>query len=289
MNTLRMGVAVALFGLCAAGIGTPLQAEEVGGAVTKYVRFKVADRVVYGIVEGERVRELSGDLFQLWEKTDITHPLNKVTLLVPTTPTKVVALALNYRSHLGERVPSKDPQAFFKVPSSLIRHEAAIQLPTENVHYEGELVLVIGKRAKDVDEADALDYVLGVTCGNDVSARDWQNNDIQWWRAKGSDTFGPCGPFIVSGLNYDNLNLELRVNGKPRQQTNTNLLIHDTAKIVSFLSKHVTLEPGDLIFTGTPGTTQALHPGDVVEVEIQGVGVLKNNVVRKDRWKENEP
>ena len=283
MNTLRMGVAVALFGLCAAGIGTPLQAEEGGGAVTKYVRFKVDDRVMYGIVEGERVRELAGDLFQLWEKTDITHPLNKVTLLVPTTPTKVVALALNYRSHLGERVPHKDPQGFFKVPSSLLRHEATIQLPTENVHYEGELVLVIGKRAKDVDEADALDYVLGVTCGNDVSARDWQDNDIQWWRAKGSDTFGPCGPFIVSGLNYDNLNLELRVNGKPRQQTNTNLLIHDTAEIVSFLSKHVTLEPGDLIFTGTPGTTQALHPGDVVEVEIQGVGVLKNNVVRKDR------
>jgi 2-keto-4-pentenoate hydratase/2-oxohepta-3-ene-1,7-dioic acid hydratase in catechol pathway len=278
-----MGGTVALFGLCAVGISARSKTEEVDATVTKYVRFEVDDRVAYGIVEGARVRELSGDLFMHWERTDITHQLSKVTILVPTTPTKVIALALNYRSHLGEQVAPRAPQAFFKTPSSLQRHEGTIQLPTENVHYEGELVLVIGKRAKDVDEADALNYVLGVTCGNDVSARDWQANDIQWWRAKGSDTFGPCGPFIVSGLDYDNLNLELRVNGERRQETNTNLLIHSTAKIVSFLSKHITLEPGDLIFTGTPGTTQPLNPGDVVEVEIEGVGVLKNNVARKNK------
>ncbi|MHC4517232.1 MAG: fumarylacetoacetate hydrolase family protein, partial [Planctomycetota bacterium] len=211
MNTLRMGGTVALFGLCAVGISARSKTEEVDATVTKYVRFEVDDRVAYGIVEGARVRELSGDLFMHWERTDITHQLSKVTILVPTTPTKVIALALNYRSHLGEQVAPRAPQAFFKTPSSLQRHEGTIQLPTENVHYEGELVLVIGKRAKDVDEADALNYVLGVTCGNDVSARDWQANDIQWWRAKGSDTFGPCGPFIVSGLDYDNLNLELRV------------------------------------------------------------------------------
>ena len=283
MNMLRMGVILALFGFCVAGISTPLKTEELDGTSIKYVRFKVDDRVAYGIVEGERVREIAGDLFRHWEKTGTTHQLSKITILVPTTPTKVIALALNYRSHLGEQVAPKAPQAFFKIPSCLQRHKGTIQLPTENVHYEGELVLVIGKRAKDVDEADALNYVLGVTCGNDVSARDWQTNDIQWWRAKGSDTFGPCGPFIVSGLDYDNLNLELRVNGEPRQKTNTNLLIHSTAKIVSFLSKHITLEPGDLIFTGTPGKTQPLHPGDVVEVEIEGVGVLKNNVVSKNK------
>jgi len=281
MNTLRMGTVVALFGLCAAGFSMPLQAEEVRGTMTKYLRFQVGDKVAYGIVEGEGVRELSGDLFGRWEKTDTMHQLDEVTILVPTTPTKVIALAVNYRSHAGEQVPPAVPQGFFKVPSCLQRHEGTIQLPTENVHYEGELVLVIGKRAKDVEEADALDYVLGVTCGNDISARDWQSGDTQWWRAKGADTFGPCGPFIVSGLDYDNLNLELRVNGKPVQETNTNLLIHGVAKIVSFLSKHVTLEPGDLIFTGTPGTTAALHPGDVVEVEIEGVGVLKNSVVSK--------
>ena len=282
MNTLRIGVAVVLLGLCAAAVSARSQADRVDGTVTKYVRFKVDDRVAYGIVEGPRVRELSGDLFKCWEKTDTIHQLGKITILVPTIPTKVVALALNYRSHLGEKVAPQAPQAFFKTPSSLLHQGGRIQLPTENVHYEGELVLVIGKRAKEVDEADALNYVLGVTCGNDISARDWQANDIQWWRAKGSDTFGPCGPFIVSGLDYDNLNLELRVNGERRQKTNTNLLIHGTAKIVSFLSKHITLEPGDLIFTGTPGKTTPLRPGDIVEVEIEKVGVLKNTVVGKN-------
>jgi 2-keto-4-pentenoate hydratase/2-oxohepta-3-ene-1,7-dioic acid hydratase in catechol pathway len=282
MNNLRMGVAVALLGLCVTGFSTPLQAEEAKGTMTKYVRFQVDDKVAYGIVEGERVRELAGDLFGRWKKTDTTHQLDEITILVPSTPTKVIAMAVNYRSHAGESLPPTVPQGFFKVPSCLQRHEGAIELPTENVHYEGELVVVIGKRAKDVEEADALDYVLGVTCGNDVSARDWQSSDTQWWRAKASDTFGPCGPFIVSGLDYDNLNLELRVNGKPLQKTNTNLLIHGVAKIVSFLSKHVTLEPGDLIFTGTPGTTAALHPGDVVEVEIEGVGVLRNRVVSEN-------
>lgn len=281
MNTMRMGVVVAFFGLCVAGFSAPLQAEEAGGSMTKYLRFQVDGKVAYGIVEGERVRELAGDLFGSWEKTDTMHQLDEVTILVPTTPSKVIAMAVNYRSHAGEQMPPSVPQGFFKVPSCLQRHEGTIELPTENVHYEGELVLVIGKRAKDVEEADALDYVLGVTCGNDISARDWQTNDTQWWRAKGSDTFGPCGPFIVSGLDYDNLNLELRVNGESMQKTNTNLLVHGVAKLVSFLSKHVTLEPGDLIFTGTPGTTEALSPGDVVEVEIEGVGVLKNTVVRK--------
>jgi len=282
MNTLRMGVAVALLELCVTGFSTPLHAEGARGTMMKYVRFQVDNKVAYGIVEGDRVRELAGDLFRRWEKTDTMHQLDKITILVPSTPTKVIAMAVNYRSHAGEQVPPAIPQGFFKVPSCLERHEGTIQLPTENVHYEGELVVVIGKRAKDVEEADALDYVLGVTCGNDVSARDWQSGDTQWWRAKGADTFGPCGPFIVSGLDYDNLDLELRVNGKQLQKTNTNLLIHGVAKIVSFLSKHVTLEPGDLIFTGTPGTTAPLHPGDVVEVEIEGVGVLRNSVVRKN-------
>jgi 2-keto-4-pentenoate hydratase/2-oxohepta-3-ene-1,7-dioic acid hydratase in catechol pathway len=130
-----------------------------------------------------------------------------------------------------------------------------------------------------VSQADALDYVLGVTCGNDVSARKWQQNDVQWWRAKGADTFGPCGPFIVSGLDYDNLDMELRVNGKTMHKTNTSKMIHGVAPTVSFLSRYVTLQPGDLIFTGTAGKTQPLAVGDVVEVEIEGVGVLRNRVV----------
>jgi len=247
----------------------------------KYVRCKVGDTVAYGIVEGERVRKLEGDLFGTWHKTDTVYPLRAVTPLVPTQPSKVLALAGNYRDHLGDKPDPPNPEGFFKVPSCLQRHEGEIVLPatTEDVHYEAELVVVIGRRARNVKKEDALKYVFGVTCGCDVSARIWQANDVQWWRAKGSDTFGPCGPFIVSGLEYNNLAMELRLNGEVRQKTTTRNMIHDIPTVVSFLSQHVTLEPGDLIFTGTPGKTKPLKAGDVVEVEIEGVGVLRNRVV----------
>jgi 2-keto-4-pentenoate hydratase/2-oxohepta-3-ene-1,7-dioic acid hydratase in catechol pathway len=129
-----------------------------------------------------------------------------------------------------------------------------------------------------VNEDEARECILGVTCGNDVSARDWQKNDVQWWRAKGSDTFGPVGPFIVTGHDYDDLRLRLRLNGKVLQEERTSQLIHGVPKIVSFVSQHVTLEPGDLIFTGTPGRTSAIRPGDKVEVEMEGVGTLVNAV-----------
>ena len=137
----------------------------------------------------------------------------------------------------------------------------------------------MGKRAKNVPESTAMDYVFGITCGNDISARDWQKNDIQWWRAKGSDTFGPCGPFIASGLDYGNLQMTLRLNDEVRQQTTTKNMIHNLAQAVSYISRQVTLEPGDLIYTGTPGQTQPMQIGDIVEVEIEGVGVLKNRIV----------
>jgi 2-keto-4-pentenoate hydratase/2-oxohepta-3-ene-1,7-dioic acid hydratase in catechol pathway len=258
-------------------VGSTTSAQDV----TKYLRFQAGDTVAYGIVEGDNVRELAGDLFGDWEKTDKVHQLDEVTILVPTTPTKVLAMAKNYRSHLGADLPSEEPQAFFKVPSCLQRHEGPIVLPTDNVHYEAEVVVVIGKRAQNISESEVEDHILGVTVGNDISARDWQGADTQWWRAKGADTFGPCGPYIVSGLDYENLDLSLRVNGETLQETNTNLLIHSITKTVSFISHVVTLEPGDLIFTGTPGTTKAIHAGDIVEVELEGVGILKNTVVDK--------
>jgi len=156
--------------------------------------------------------------------------------------------------------------------------DIVIPATTDNVHYEAEMVIVVGKRAQNVSVDQAMDYVLGVTCGNDVSARDWQRNDIQWWRAKGSDTFGPCGPFIASGIDYGNLHLQLRLNGEMKQDQNTKDLVHGVAETVSWISQHVTLEPGDLIYTGTCGTTTPMKPGDVVEVELEGVGVLRNPV-----------
>ncbi len=253
--------------------------------IIKWARFQAGAKVAYGLVEGDRIRQITGDPFSNWKPTRKTFPLAEVKLLVPTQPGKVLAAALNYKSHVGgatERPLPKAPEFFYKPPSCLIAHGERIVLPpdSEPVHFEGEMVLVIGKRASKVPVEKALDYMLGVTCGNDVSARDWQKNDIQWWRAKGADTFGPYGPFIVSGLNYDDLQLETRVNGQLVQKERTSQMAQNVAALVSYASQYVTLEPGDLIYTGTPGQTSALKPGDVVEVEMEGVGVLRNEVVK---------
>jgi 2-keto-4-pentenoate hydratase/2-oxohepta-3-ene-1,7-dioic acid hydratase in catechol pathway len=150
-----------------------------------------------------------------------------------------------------------------------------------NLHYEGEMVLVIGKTCSSVSEAEALGCVFGVTAGNDISERDWQANDLQWLRAKGSDTFGPVGPTIARGVDPDDVLVETRVNGEVRQHERSSDLIFGTAAIVSYISRYVTLEAGDLIFSGTPGSTQAMQEGDVVEVEVEGVGVLRNTVRRR--------
>ncbi len=248
--------------------------------VAKYARFQVGGKTACGIVEGDRVRQIEGDLFGARKPTDKTFALSEVKLLAPTRPGKILALAGNYKSHLGDKPAPANPECFFKPPSCLIGQGQTIVIPkgTAKVDHEGELVIVIGKRACKAPPEKAMDCVLGVTCGNDVSARDWQKNDVQWWRAKGSDTFGPCGPWVVSGIRYDDLLLTVRVNGEVRQKQRTSDLIFGVAALVSFISQHVTLEPGDLIFTGTPGTTTAIQPGDVVEVEIEGVGVLKNPV-----------
>ncbi|HUT92399.1 MAG TPA: fumarylacetoacetate hydrolase family protein [Thermoguttaceae bacterium] len=278
MNACRSLVAILVPGLLAALLSTPALAAEKKG--TKFARFEVDGVVAYGIVEGDRVRQIDGDLFGRWKPTDKTHALADVKLLVPTVPTKVLACAGNYKSHLGDAAAHPYPEMFFKVPSCLIACCQPVVIPKDatNVHYEAELVIVIGRRAKNVPVDRALDHVLGVTCGNDISARDWQKNDVQWWRAKGSDTFGPCGPWIVSGVDYDDLLLELRQNGEVRQKERTSNMEHGVAAVVSWASRHVTLEPGDLIFTGTAGKTSAIEPGDVLEVELEGVGILKNPV-----------
>jgi len=258
----------------------------------KFARFKVDGIIAFGLVEGDQIRELSGSIFGDWEKTGKVYSLSDVRLLVPTRPRHVFAMAGNYKSHLADaEIPPKFqiPQPFLKTPSSLLRHEGTIVIPrnaTKEVHYEAEMVIVISKKASRVVRENALDYVLGVTCGNDVSERYWQNDeenkDVQWWRAKGADTFGPCGPFIATGLDYDNLLLTLRLNGELKQQERTSQMIHDVATQVSFISQHVTLLPGDLIFTGTSGKTSAIKAGDLVEVELEGTGLLRNRVTREE-------
>jgi 2-keto-4-pentenoate hydratase/2-oxohepta-3-ene-1,7-dioic acid hydratase in catechol pathway len=250
--------------------------------VTKYVRFSAQNQVSYGILDGEVISELKGDLFASPTRTGRKLRLAEVKLLPPCDPKKVIAVGLNYKSHLGTQAPAAYPGLFAKYPTSIIATGDDIVIPPDakDVHYEGEMVVVIGKRAKSVPLADAKSYVFGVTAGNDVSERAWQKADLQWFRAKATDTFGPLGPAIVTGLNYDDLLLETKLNGEVVQSQRTRDLIFDVAAIVSYVSKYVTLEPGDVIFTGTPGTTRAFKVGDTIEVIIEGIGTLRNKAVK---------
>jgi 2-keto-4-pentenoate hydratase/2-oxohepta-3-ene-1,7-dioic acid hydratase in catechol pathway len=250
--------------------------------VTKYVRYEKDGRAAYGQLDGETVRELSAAPWLQGKATGKSAKLSDVKLLAPAEPSKIICAGLNYKSHIGQQQVAKYVGLFSKFPTSIVPHEANIVYPADasNLHYEGELVVVIGKKASNVSRESALDYIFGVTAGNDVSERAWQRQDLQWLRAKGADTFGPLGPWIVTGLNYQDVLLETRVNGKTLQSQRTKDLIFDIPYLVSYISKYVTLMPGDVIYTGTPGTTSAMQPGDVVEVEIEGVGVLRNKVVK---------
>jgi 2-keto-4-pentenoate hydratase/2-oxohepta-3-ene-1,7-dioic acid hydratase in catechol pathway len=258
-------------------------AAQMRPTVTKYVRFRRGAATAYGILDGDTIREIEGNLFGSRKDTGAAHKVGAVKLLYPCEPAKIFAVGLNYRSHLRDRPVPPRPEIFYKPVSALQNPEDPIVLPKDshNVHFEGELVVVIGKRTKGVSAAEARDAIFGVTCGNDVSERDWQNGankDLQWWRAKGSDTFAPLGPAIVTGIDYSKLPLETRVNGEVKQKQSTADLIFDCPTVVSWISQAVTLEPGDLIYTGTPGATSKLNPGDVVEIQIEGIGVLRNKV-----------
>lgn len=249
-------------------------------SVTKYVRYSRGGTTSYGILAGDMIRELSGDIFNNARETGRSVKLADVRLLAPCQPAKVIAVGLNYLSHLGTRAPAAYPGLFAKLPTSIIATGEDIVLPPDakNAHYEGELVIVIGRRASRVSVSEAKSFVFGVTAGNDISERDWQHDDLQWFRAKASDTFGPLGPVIATGLNYDDLLLQTRLNGEVVQSERTKDLIFNVSKIVSYVSQYVTLEPGDVIYTGTPQTTKPIKDGDVVEVEVEGVGVLRNRV-----------
>ena len=252
-----------------------------GSETTKYVRYTHEGQESYGILEGDTVRELVGDIFSDPTPSGKTLKLSEVHLLAPCKPTKVIAVGLNYRSHIGNRPVPEYPGLFAKYPSSIIGQDENIVIPSDatDLHYEGELVVVIGKKAKNISVSKAPNYIFGVTAGNDVSERKWQQADLQWLRAKASDTFGPVGPAIVTGLNYNDLLLQTRLNGELRQSERTKDLVYDVEAIVSYISHYVTLFPGDLIFTGTPGTTKAMKPNDIVEIELEGVGILRNKVV----------
>lgn len=247
----------------------------------RYVRFSYDNRTLIGCVDAaDEIEVLEGDIFGDYLATGEKVGLQDVKLLAPVEPSTILCVGRNYKSHGGD-VQASLPGIFTKLPTTISGPGADIPYAqgATDLHYEGEMVVIIGKTCSRVSVESARDYIFGVTCGNDMSERNWQKSDLQWVRAKASDGFGPIGPWIVTGLDYDNLLLETRVNGETVQSERTNMLIHNVGAVVSFISQTITLNPGDIIYTGTPGTTKAVTPGDTIEVELEGVGVLLNKVV----------
>jgi 2-keto-4-pentenoate hydratase/2-oxohepta-3-ene-1,7-dioic acid hydratase in catechol pathway len=256
----------------------------------KIARFRVENRVRYGVVEGDRVREIRGSIFGRFRVTDVTYPLGQVKLLPPTTPIQVFGLGANYESHrVQAETTSGRPWRggvlpFLKGIACLTGHEDPIIHTKEarEVHYEGELVIVIGKRARRVSKEEALRYVLGYCCGNDVSEKGSWEADPALWRAKCVESWGPVGPWIATDVDPRNLDVTIRLNGQVEHKFNTRDMLNDVPTIVSEMSQYITLYPGDLIFTGTSGITRPMKPGDVVEVEIEGIGTLRNPIVAEE-------
>ena len=246
----------------------------------KYVRYQYRETASYGILEGETIREISSGLFESRRDTGVTRNLQDVRLLCPCEPTKVLAIGLNYRSHLGSRTAPDKPEIFYVPTTALLEPGGTIKIPpdAQDVHYEGELVAVIGKTIREVTPVEAQDSIFGFTCGNDVSERIWQKNDLQWYRAKGCDTFAPLGPCIATEFDWLKYGIETRLNGQVVQEGRFSELLFDPTAIISHISRYITLHPGDVVYTGTPGNTRALKQGDTVEVEIEGIGILSNTV-----------
>jgi 2-keto-4-pentenoate hydratase/2-oxohepta-3-ene-1,7-dioic acid hydratase in catechol pathway len=248
-------------------------------------RVRIDGRSSTALLKGRTVYVVRGTPLGRLEETGESHALSRVTLLPPVRPRKVVAIGLNYRSHVASgpvaREEPRYPEPFLKASTSVIGSGDAIVIPADagRVDEEGEVVAVIGRRARNLSETEVDAYILGYTAGNDVSAREWQRNDLQWWRAKSADTFTAVGPWIATDLNPERLSLTVRLNGEVVQQAETSELIHSIRKCIAHISSAMTLEPGDLVFTGTPGATYEIHPGDRVDVEVGGVGVLSNPVV----------
>jgi 2-keto-4-pentenoate hydratase/2-oxohepta-3-ene-1,7-dioic acid hydratase in catechol pathway len=256
------------------------------------IRFRSGEQQAVGVIESGVVRQARGDVFGRLSVGPEIGPVESVELLPPALPSKLIAIGLNYQDHISQDAPGfetpENPIVFLKPPSSLIGHNAPIVLPrgVERNDAEAELVIVIGRRARHVKAADADDVILGYCCGNDVSARDFQFKDGQWSRAKGFDTFAPLGPAIVTGIQADDLAITCRVNGEVKQQSSTKHLIFDVPYLIEFLSRVMTLEPGDVIMTGTPAGPPKLEPGDVCEIEIEGLGILRNPVQLEDELPE---
>ena len=259
----------------------------------KWCRFRTGQKISYGIVEGDRVTEVSGTPFETYNVTSTSYALSAVKLMVPVIPPTFYAAGINYPEHVTwaakevgtqPNLPKK-ADVGYRAVNALIAQEENIVKPKDSsgeFQYEGELVAVIGKKAKHLSKEEALSCVLGYTIGNDVSERSWQREDRTLWRCKNADTFKPMGPWIVTDLDPTNLETIIRLNGRVVSQFNTGTMVFDTATYISEMSKYMTLYPGDVLWMGTEGATENMAPGDVIEIEISGIGTLKNYVVPEE-------
>jgi 2-keto-4-pentenoate hydratase/2-oxohepta-3-ene-1,7-dioic acid hydratase in catechol pathway len=262
-------------------------------ADVRWIRFSEQGRRAYGILEGDHVTEVAGDPFQGWRVTPTVHALENLKIEVPVIPPTFYCVGLNYAAHVREAANKlgiaaelpQQPDVGYRAVNALIAHKEDVVIPTgaEKVQYEGELAVVIGKRARHVPEADALGYVLGYTIGNDVSERTWQKSDRTLWRAKNADTFKPMGPWIETDVDLESLQTRVSVNGRETTRFATNAMLFGVATYIATITRYVTLYPGDVIWMGTDGTSPDLKAGDVVEVEISGIGTLRNAFVAAKR------
>jgi 2-keto-4-pentenoate hydratase/2-oxohepta-3-ene-1,7-dioic acid hydratase in catechol pathway len=255
----------------------------------RWMRFSRDGRTAYAIVEGDRVREVVGDPLSGYETTAQVHALHAIKIEVPIVPRTFYCVGLNYAEHIVQAAAKlgiaadlpKQPDVGYRAINALVAHEEPVVIPPDasKVQYEGELAVIIGRRAKHLSQADALSCVLGYSIGNDVSERTWQKSDRTLWRAKSTDTFKPMGPWIETDVDLDALETRVRVNGAETTRFATNAMLFDVATYISTITRYVTLYPGDMIWMGTDGTSPDLEPGDVVEVEIRGIGTLRNPFV----------
>jgi 2-keto-4-pentenoate hydratase/2-oxohepta-3-ene-1,7-dioic acid hydratase in catechol pathway len=258
----------------------------------KWCRFSSGNGISYGIIEGDNVVEVDGNPFDGYTKTTKSQPLSSVKLEVPVIPPTFYAAGINYPEHVTwaakmrgeEPVLPEKADIGYRAINALVPNEHPIIVPsdaTELLQYEGELVVVIGKECKNVTQAQALDYVLGYTIGNDVSERTWQRGDRTMWRAKNTDTFKPMGPWIVTDLEPDDLHVTITLSDRVVGEYDIKTAIFGVREYISDMSKYLTLVPGDIIWMGTDGATENMVDGDVCEIEISDIGVLRNKVVWK--------
>ena len=257
----------------------------------RFIKFTAAAQPAWGILEGDRVAAISGEPFDKFERTGRAYALAEVKIEVPLIPRTFYCAGLNYVRHLKEaadkrgEVPNIPTRAEigYRAQNALIAHDEDVVIPhdaTEQIHYEGELVVVIGRKAKHLSEKDALSSVFGYTIGNDVSERTWQREDRTFWRSKNTDTFKLMGPWIETEVDLDAMHTNVRLNGEVRTSFRTNDMLFGVAHFISTMSRYLTLYPGDVIWMGTDGSSPNIKAGDMVEVEITGIGTLRNRFVR---------